>query len=48
MKSDEGKDIFRKLVDRSDVLVENFGPGVMPLECTPGACSSYSTRISGE
>src|SRR4051794_33671882 len=29
MKSDEGKEIFRKLVDRSDVLVENFGPGVM-------------------
>ena len=28
MKSDEGKEIFRKLVDRSDVLVENFGPGV--------------------
>jgi formyl-CoA transferase len=29
MKSDEGKEIFRKLVDRSDVVVENFGPGVM-------------------
>ena len=29
MKSDEGKEIFRKLVDRSDILVENFGPGVM-------------------
>ena len=29
MKSDEGKEIFRKLVERSDVLVENFGPGVM-------------------
>src|SRR3954471_1292464 len=29
MKSDEGKEIFRKLVDRSDIVVENFGPGVM-------------------
>src|ERR671927_96038 len=29
MKSEEGKEIFRKLVDRPDVLVENFGPGVM-------------------
>ena len=29
MKSDEGKEIFRELVDRSDVLVENFGPGVI-------------------
>src|SRR3954465_13575859 len=29
MKSDEAKEIFRKLVDRSDIVVENFGPGVM-------------------
>ena len=29
MKSDEGKEIFPKLLERSDVLVENFGPGVM-------------------
>jgi formyl-CoA transferase len=29
MKSDEGKEIFRKLVAQSDILVENFGPGVM-------------------
>src|SRR5487761_436892 len=29
MKSDEGKEIFTKLVGRADVLVENFGPGVM-------------------
>jgi formyl-CoA transferase len=29
MKSDEGKEIFRKLVERSDIVVENFGPGVM-------------------
>jgi formyl-CoA transferase len=29
MKSDEGKRIFAELAARSDVLVENFGPGVM-------------------
>jgi formyl-CoA transferase len=29
MKSDEGKEIFRKLVGQSDIVVENFGPGVM-------------------
>jgi CoA:oxalate CoA-transferase len=28
-KSDEGKEIFRKLVKDADVLVENFRPGVM-------------------
>ena len=29
MKSDEGKKIFTQLLERSDVVVENFGPGVM-------------------
>ena len=29
MKSDEGKRIFAELAARSDILVENFGPGVM-------------------
>jgi formyl-CoA transferase len=29
MKADEGKKIFAELVLRADVLVENFGPGVM-------------------
>jgi len=29
MKSEEGKQIFRKLVKTADVLVENFRPGVM-------------------
>ena len=29
LKADEGKDIFRKLVETADVLVENFRPGVM-------------------
>ena len=29
MKSEDGKEIFTRLVARSDVLVENFGPGVI-------------------
>jgi len=29
LKSEEGKQVFSRLVRRSDVLVENFGPGVV-------------------
>jgi formyl-CoA transferase len=29
MKSDEGKEVFEKLVSGVDILVENFGPGVV-------------------
>ncbi len=29
LKTDEGKDLFRKLVAKSDVLIENFGPGAL-------------------
>lgn len=29
MKSDKGKELFTKLVEHSDVLVENFGPGAV-------------------
>jgi len=29
LKAEEGKEIFRKLVETADVLVENFRPGVM-------------------
>jgi formyl-CoA transferase len=29
LKSEEGKEIFSRLVARADVLVENFGPGVV-------------------
>jgi len=29
LKTDEGKEIFRKLIPTADVLVENFRPGVM-------------------
>ena len=29
MKSDEGQQVFCKLLERADVVVENFGPGVM-------------------
>ena len=29
LKTDEGKDILGRLIERSDILVENFSPGVM-------------------
>ena len=29
LKTDEGKDLFKKLMSRSDVLVENFSPGAL-------------------
>ncbi|WP_033341885.1 formyl-CoA transferase [Catenuloplanes japonicus] len=29
MKSDQGKEVFTRLVEKVDVLVENFGPGVV-------------------
>jgi formyl-CoA transferase len=29
LKTDEGKDLFKKLIQHSDVLVENFSPGAM-------------------
>src|SRR6476469_8485296 len=37
MKSDEGKQVFEKLVSGVDVLVENFGPGVVDRFGYPGA-----------
>src|SRR6516162_3205868 len=29
LKTDVGKDLFRKVIAQSDVLVENFGPGAL-------------------
>src|SRR5678816_4549771 len=29
LKTDAGKDLFRKVIAQSDVLVENFGPGAL-------------------
>jgi formyl-CoA transferase len=29
LKSDRGKEVFRRLLARSDVLIENFGPGAL-------------------
>src|ERR1700754_2823520 len=29
LKTDEGKKLFRKVIEQSDVLVENFGPGAL-------------------
>ncbi|MFE7416843.1 CaiB/BaiF CoA transferase family protein [Rhodococcus sp. NPDC057529] len=30
LKSERGKDIFRRLVARADIVIENFTPGVLP------------------
>ena len=35
MKSEAGKEVFRKLLRQSDVLVENFGPGVLDRQGFP-------------
>src|ERR1700726_845147 len=35
LKSDKGKHILRELIKRSDVLVENFGPGVLDRQGFP-------------
>jgi len=29
LKTDEGKDLFKRLIAQSDVLIENFGPGAL-------------------
>jgi formyl-CoA transferase len=29
LKTEEGKDLFRRLIEKSDVLIENFGPGAL-------------------
>src|SRR5262245_35877070 len=29
LKSDEGKELFKQVIAKSDVLVENFGPGAL-------------------
>jgi formyl-CoA transferase len=29
LKTDEGKELFRRVIEKSDVLVENFGPGAL-------------------
>jgi formyl-CoA transferase len=29
LKTEEGKDLFRKVIAQSDVLLENFGPGAL-------------------
>ncbi len=35
MKSEKGKEIFRKLLQSADVIIENFGPGVMDRQGFP-------------
>lgn len=29
MQKDEGKEIFRRLVEKGDIVIENFAPGVI-------------------
>ena len=29
LKTDQGKDLFKKVIEQSDVLLENFGPGAL-------------------
>ncbi|HEX5808492.1 MAG TPA: CaiB/BaiF CoA-transferase family protein [Anaerolineales bacterium] len=46
LKAEEGKEIFRKLVRRADVVVENFRPGVMErLGFSYGQLCSLNPRI---
>lgn len=46
LKSEAGKDILRKLVAKSDVLVENFAPGVMErLEVGADALLQINPRL---
>lgn len=46
LKSDEGKRALLKLVERSDVLVEGFRPGVMErLGLGPDACLELNPRL---
>ncbi len=46
LKFDEGKAIFRALVEKSDVVVENFRPGVMDrLGFSYGAMAAMNPRI---
>ena len=35
LKSDKGKEIFTALIKRADILVENFGPGVLDRQGFP-------------
>jgi len=53
LKSDKGREIVRQLIDRSDVLIENFKPGTMekwglgPEEIKKTNPNLIYTRISG-
>ncbi len=53
LRTDEGRDLVRRLIGKSDVLVENFRPGVMeewglgPSEFESGNPGLIYSRISG-
>jgi CoA:oxalate CoA-transferase len=46
LKSDAGRDLFRKLVRKADILIENFAPGVMDkLGVGPDALFKENPRL---
>ncbi|MCK4512516.1 CoA transferase [bacterium] len=46
LKRPEGRDLFLRLVDHADVLVENFRPGIMDrLECGYSELSKRNSRL---
>jgi crotonobetainyl-CoA:carnitine CoA-transferase CaiB-like acyl-CoA transferase len=46
LRSDEGKDVFKRLVERFDVVVESFRPGVMDrLSLGYGTLSALNPRL---
>ncbi len=46
LKSEQGKDVVSKLINRSDVLIENFGPGTMDrLGFGYEVCKSINDRL---
>jgi len=46
MKTAEGKQVFVDLLKKCDIIMENFGPGVLDRFASPGRRSTSSTRRS--
>ena len=46
LKSERGQEVLRRLIERSDVLIENFRPGVLErLGFGPEACRTINDRL---